>query len=569
MGKWKSVVAGMASIGIFMSFGAAAQAEAITSYDGYAGLSSFNATPIAKPRWTLELDSPTESKPVTDVAVRDGKALFLRGGVLTAVDAKTGRTAWTYGAKLTGAPTVHEDRVLAASTDGRLHWVDLKTGKAAWTAPLRDPLRPEETIVFFSSASDANAIYVTYPGGVAALSRNDGRKLWSNDAFEHAGHVSLHGDYLLFTVAEQGALTVSAQYRLDPSTGESLWRLGGSHGSLLRVEGRFGWYRNDQLYVPGTHELLLERVDLDTGTVVETKSYLPIPADVDPLYAHAGLALMDGDRLYAQARSGEIVQYHIDAEEGADPTVAFEFGDGHWIAGPYDGKLFFTDPFRYGTVYARKLLDRTRVDYEGLDNPASRVDLIGRGLFVGQTDGEIYAVNVSTGKAAFRYRTDARTYGAFHVTDGILLAQAEGKLLAFDLPAELLEAPVAGLAAAPPKAEASLRIDGDKRTFEPSPVMIDNRMFVPLRALFQAVGAEVDFDEATGDVNVTYAGRAFTLREGAPFALVGGRQQAISYAPALVNGAVYVPLRDVGGLLGVEVLWVNETRTVEITTNSK
>ncbi|WP_375295279.1 stalk domain-containing protein, partial [Paenibacillus sp.] len=36
-----------------------------------------------------------------------------------------------------------------------------------------------------------------------------------------------------------------------------------------------------------------------------------------------------------------------------------------------------------------------------------------------------------------------------------------------------------------------------KQRFEPSPIMIDNRMFVPLRALFEAVGAAVEYDEAT------------------------------------------------------------------------
>ncbi|WP_309122654.1 copper amine oxidase N-terminal domain-containing protein, partial [Paenibacillus sp.] len=148
----------------------------------------------------------------------------------------------------------------------------------------------------------------------------------------------------------------------------------------------------------------------------------------------------------------------------------------------------------------------------------------------------------------------------------LLLAQTEDTLYAFDLPKELQRKPGQFLTPIQRKAEAALRIDGEEQRFEPSPIMIDNRMFVPLRALFEAVGAAVEYDEATSGVNVAYADRAFTLREGAPFALVGGKQQALSYAPLLMNAAVYVPLRDVGGLLGVEVVWNDDTRTVEITT---
>jgi hypothetical protein len=206
------------------------------------------------------------------------------------------------------------------------------------------------------------------------------------------------------------------------------------------------------------------------------------------------------------------------------------------------------------------------VYYEGLDNTVQRIDFVDSGMFVGQTDGEMYALNVSTAKALFRFDTGSQRFGRFHVADGTLLVQGEDKLYAFAVPAELTK-PLDGRDSQPyPEAKASLTIDGAAETFEPAPVMIDNRMFVPLRALFQAVGATVDFDEASGEVRVTYGDRAFALKEGAPYADVAGERQPMSYAPTLVNGSAYVPLREVGALLGVDVAWVDSTRTVEIRT---
>jgi outer membrane protein assembly factor BamB len=60
-------------------------------------------------------------------------------------------------------------------------------------------------------------------------------------------------------------------------------------------------------------------------------------------------------------------------------------------------------------------------------------------MFVGQTDGEIYVLDDTTGKALFRFQTSARNFEPFHVVNGVLLVQAEDMLYAFQLPKQLLQ----------------------------------------------------------------------------------------------------------------------------------
>jgi len=561
---WRRATAGMLAAGVFVGLGSGVADASMTGYSSSALPNSYNATPYASPLWSMELDAPTPERTFSAVAVAQDKVFVIKSGVLNAIYVASGKTAWTFGKGLSGAIILDGNVGYVSSSDGKLHQVNLTTGKANWSFQYHE--NPEPYEIGFSLVTKDDKVFLSVVGGIYALDRNSGKVQWRNPSFEYVAAFHIFDDILLLSTSESGAITVGTTYRIDLNTGEKLWRLGGSHGPVLQVEGNYALFHNDWPNFSDTYAAIVDRVDLRTGETVESLSFIPFKEGQDPLYHQAGRVISDGEQLFIQASDNEIHQYHISAQTGSKPTTVIEYGKDEWIAGPYSGKLFFRDNDSYSIVYARKLIDQTYVHYEGLDNPVSRMDLIGNGMFVGQTDGEIYALNVTTGKALFCVQTEARSFGPFLTSGNVLLAQAEGKLIAMTLPKELILSP--GLIKTPvfPKAEASLTIDGQAQKFEPSPVMINNSMFVPLRSLFQAVGAEVDFDTASSQVTVTYGERVFTLKEGAPFAVVRGEQQPMTYAPAMVNGAVYVPLRDVSSLLGVKVNWNDATRTAEITT---
>jgi len=512
------------------------------------------AVPLASPRWTVDYGRPSDGDSWSDdrIVASETHAYYIQNGKLVALELSSGRRVWAFGADIASIAYA-DDAVYALTETGALSRLSASTGAERWRTQIDDAADAGVVI------AEPGTVYVKYAGGLNAIDADTGHWQWRNtDAYSYGTPVPLR-DIVLFATAESGAITLNVTYGIDKATGRTLWR---AQGVPLQVRSDVTYLRDT--YPIGDDErygLKLDVISTATGESLGFRPFLPLPEGRDRLTGGAERAVVDGDDVIAVSFDDKVYRTHLDA----DPNNVSLLQEGSDFAGPFGGKLFFAARGGVG-LYSRDLFDNARLDYNGLDNLIGRLDVHGNGLFVGQTDGELFVFDVSTGRALFRYETGAKHFGPFRVVGGVLLVQTEEKLYAFDLPAELRPGPKSVLTPVLPKADASLCIDGAARQFEPSPVMIDNRMFVPLRALFQAVGAKVDFDDDSGNVNVAYGDRAFTLREGAPFALVGGKQQALSYAPALVNGAVYVPLRDVGGLLGVEVLWANETRTVEINT---
>ena len=191
------------------------------------------------------------------------------------------------------------------------------------------------------------------------------------------------------------------------------------------------WPANDGT----THQFRLSVVDLATGETIEERQYIPVPEGVDPLTHQAYASATDGESLFIQAADQTVYQYDYRIQGDAQQPKVYS-SRGQWIAGPYNNKLFFAGEDGRG-IEAVKLIDRNRIYYEGLDNPVSRLDFYDTGMFVGQTDGEIYALDVTTGKALFRFQTNARDFDPFQIVDGVLLASAEGTVYAFELPKKL------------------------------------------------------------------------------------------------------------------------------------
>ena len=543
----------------------AAQANAAILYEpdhaSYAGWTNYafqNAVPLAKPLWSADYGLPkVEYGPVDDrIAVGGGRVYYAKNGAVVATDVRTGAVPWTYRGHDVATVAFADGTVYALTSGGGLHKLDAATGKRLWTLQVDDAAGA-------AVLPESDAAYLATGGALFAVDAATGHMKWSNlELAGGYGSAILLQDKVLFATSRSGAITYDVVVAIDKATGKTLWDVG---GVPLQIRDDVGYFRNTwPIHDRSTHGLQVDVVDMATGRIVEEREYVPVPEGKDAFTFAARQAVMSGDQLFALGADDVVYKHHIDVSPDAANVERMEVGDA-WIAGPYDGKLFFPGSNGFG-LFARKTIDRNWVYYEGLDNAVQRIDFADSGMFVGQTDGEIYALNVSTGKALFRFDAGAQRFGRFHVSDGTLLVQGEDKLYAFALPAELTK-PLDERGSQPyPEARALLTIDGKAETFEPAAVMIDNRMFVPLRALFQAVGATVDFDDASGEVRVAYGDRAFALKEGAPYADVGGERQPMSYAPTLANGSVYVPLREVGALLGVDVNWIDATRTVEIRT---
>jgi hypothetical protein len=117
--------------------------------------------------------------------------------------------------------------------------------------------------------------------------------------------------------------------------------------------------------------------------------------------------------------------------------------------------------------------------------------------------------------------------------------------------------------ALPADAAVGVTINGNPVQVEPPPITQAGRVFVPLRGVFEQLGASVVYDD--GQINATGNGRNISLHIGSTQATVDGQPQTIDVAPFIVGASTFVPLRFISESLGASVDWNDADSTVAIT----
>ncbi|WP_338462034.1 copper amine oxidase N-terminal domain-containing protein [Brevibacillus borstelensis] len=108
-------------------------------------------------------------------------------------------------------------------------------------------------------------------------------------------------------------------------------------------------------------------------------------------------------------------------------------------------------------------------------------------------------------------------------------------------------------------------IDGALQVFQMPPVEIDGRTLVPLRAIFEALGAKVEWDEATQTVTATKDNNTIQLTIGSKVAYKNGKKINLDVPAQLFNGdTTMVPIRFVSEALGAKVGWDAYSNSVVI-----
>ena len=108
-------------------------------------------------------------------------------------------------------------------------------------------------------------------------------------------------------------------------------------------------------------------------------------------------------------------------------------------------------------------------------------------------------------------------------------------------------------------------LDGRQLTFEVAPVIENDRTLVPLRAIFEALGASVNWDNKTRTVTSTKDETTVVLAIGSTKPTVNGQVWPLDVPAKIKNDRTLAPLRFVGEAFGGKVDWNNTTRTITIT----
>ena len=128
---------------------------------------------------------------------------------------------------------------------------------------------------------------------------------------------------------------------------------------------------------------------------------------------------------------------------------------------------------------------------------------------------------------------------------------------------------VAMLLAMPAAAAGDIGVllNGAYVEFDVPPQIIDGRTMVPMRAIFEALGAGIDWDGDTLTVTAKRGGALVVMQIGNPAMSVNGEYIELDVAPQLVGGRTLVPVRAVAESFDARVDWDGDTRTVIIETD--
>lgn len=106
---------------------------------------------------------------------------------------------------------------------------------------------------------------------------------------------------------------------------------------------------------------------------------------------------------------------------------------------------------------------------------------------------------------------------------------------------------------------------GVQLDFDVPPVIQNNRLLVPLRMIFEKLGAQVEWDGVTRTITATKADTVLQLRVGDKFAQVNGRWIEIDVPAKIISGRTLIPLRFISEALGANVQWNQNLQLATIT----
>ncbi|GEM_PF-3120912 len=92
----------------------------------------------------------------------------------------------------------------------------------------------------------------------------------------------------------------------------------------------------------------------------------------------------------------------------------------------------------------------------------------------------------------------------------------------------------------------------------------DGALLVPLRSLFEQMGAAVTYDAANHSAKATNPGSEVEVTPGKPEVIINGESRPLDVPPIVYKGVLLVPVRVISEALGAYVEWVPERRVMVV-----
>jgi len=114
-----------------------------------------------------------------------------------------------------------------------------------------------------------------------------------------------------------------------------------------------------------------------------------------------------------------------------------------------------------------------------------------------------------------------------------------------------------------------MMVNGVRQEIDPGrgtvPIIINSRTLLPIRAIVEAMGGTISWDEETRTITLAANGHSVTMWMDRTNIVVDGISMTMDVAPVSINDRTMVPVRFAAENLGCEVAWIADNNEVIIT----
>lgn len=118
-----------------------------------------------------------------------------------------------------------------------------------------------------------------------------------------------------------------------------------------------------------------------------------------------------------------------------------------------------------------------------------------------------------------------------------------------------------------------MTVDGEQQEIDPgrgtTPAIVENRTLVPIRAIVEALGGTVAWDQSTRTATLTYGEDEIRLTLNSTTAYLNGEAHTLDVAPTTMNNRTMLPIRFIAEGFQFGVDWNQAERTITITKNAE
>jgi len=111
-------------------------------------------------------------------------------------------------------------------------------------------------------------------------------------------------------------------------------------------------------------------------------------------------------------------------------------------------------------------------------------------------------------------------------------------------------------------------VNGSKQEIDPGrgtvPMIMDGRTILPIRAIVEAMGGTAVWDDGNKSITLDANGHKVVMWLNQANFVADGKSLTIDVPPVSINGRTMIPLRFAGENLGCDVVWLPDTRGIEI-----